>query len=106
MHARPLRVHCVLARHTPQRHGRVPGWSAPWGRYVRAVCPVDATVVVGGNADFSVSVAGTPPLSFQWEKIAEGTTNVLAGQTNDTLQLTGLTGCQFVAALLCRRAER
>jgi hypothetical protein len=52
--------------------------------------PVDATVVVGGNADFSASVAGTPPLSFQWLIIAGGTTNVLAGQTSDTLQLTGL----------------
>src|ERR1022692_3388991 len=52
--------------------------------------PVDATVVIGGFANFSASVAGTQPFSYQWLKIVGVTTNVLTGQTNTTLQLTNL----------------
>jgi hypothetical protein len=52
--------------------------------------PIDATVVIGGSAILSASVAGTQPLSFQWVKISGTATNTLAGETNTILNLTNL----------------
>jgi hypothetical protein len=52
--------------------------------------PIDATIVIGGNANFSASVAGTQPLSYQWLEIVGAVTNVLTGQTSTILQLTNL----------------
>ena len=47
--------------------------------------PANQTVVLGKNVTFSVTVSGTPPLSYNW--IFDGT-NYLPGGTNATLTLT------------------
>ena len=46
--------------------------------------PQDVSVASGEDAVFSVAATGTPPLSYQWR--FQGAD--LAGETNDTLQLT------------------
>ncbi len=48
--------------------------------------PTNQTVTVGGTASFSVTVSGTPPLSYQW---SFNTTNIV-GATNTTLTLTNV----------------
>jgi sugar lactone lactonase YvrE len=48
--------------------------------------PNAQTLPVGGNAEFSVSVAGTAPFAYQWYFGGA----VLPGQTNSTLGLTNL----------------
>jgi subtilisin-like proprotein convertase family protein len=50
--------------------------------------PVSLEVGVGGAAVFQVAATGDSPLAYQWYFNA---TNVLAGQTNETLELSGLT---------------
>jgi alpha-tubulin suppressor-like RCC1 family protein/GH25 family lysozyme M1 (1,4-beta-N-acetylmuramidase) len=47
--------------------------------------PQEQVVVVGHNATFSVGVAGTEPLSYQWQ--LDG--NALADATNSTCTITG-----------------
>jgi hypothetical protein len=42
------------------------------------------------KAAFRVVVSGSPPISYQWYKVAGGTTNAVAGATNDTIWLSGL----------------
>jgi alpha-tubulin suppressor-like RCC1 family protein len=59
-----------------------PGASAP----VILSQPSNQSVLAGGNATFSVTAGGTPPLSYQWRK--DGTN--VAGATNTTLTLTNL----------------
>ena len=51
------------------------------------VSPTNQTVMVGGNATFSVIATGTAPLSYQWYF---NTTNLLAGATNYSLTLTNV----------------
>lgn len=48
--------------------------------------PSNATVVVGGNATFSVGASGTAPLSYQWNRGG----NAVAGATGATLVLTAV----------------
>lgn len=54
--------------------------------------PQDVLAPLGGAASFSVSAAGSAPLSFQWQQ--NGTNLVdntlLSGSSSDTLHLTGL----------------
>jgi hypothetical protein len=50
--------------------------------------PTDQTTTNGGAVSFSVTAAGTDPLSYQWYFDA---TNVLAEETNSTLSLSNLT---------------
>ncbi|MBI5770408.1 MAG: immunoglobulin domain-containing protein [Verrucomicrobia bacterium] len=59
--------------------------------------PQSQTVTAGGVAMFSVSVVGTPPLTFQWKKggtaLANGTAAnaaTVSGATTATLTLTGV----------------
>ena len=49
--------------------------------------PVDQTVVTGGNASFNVVASGSAPLFYQWRKGGFS----LAGSTNLTLQINGVT---------------
>jgi len=49
--------------------------------------PTNLTVVLGSNATFSVAVAGSPPLSYQWRF---NNTNLIAGATNAWLTLTNV----------------
>jgi len=49
--------------------------------------PTNQTVVSGGNVNFSVGAGGTAPLNYQWRKNG----GALAGKTNTTLSLTGVT---------------
>ncbi|MFM2294288.1 MAG: hypothetical protein RLZZ350_701 [Verrucomicrobiota bacterium] len=49
--------------------------------------PVSQTATVGSDVTFTVVASGTAPLSYQWQF---NSTN-LAGATNDTLTLTGVT---------------
>lgn len=59
--------------------------------------PADASVAYGGHASFSVQVAGTAPISLQWQLSTDGGvtwTNVTnaapySGATSATLQITG-----------------
>lgn len=55
--------------------------------------PANTTAAVGGSASFTVSVAGTPTPTVQWQTSPDGTTwtNASAGTT---LSLTGLTLAQ------------
>jgi hypothetical protein len=48
--------------------------------------PANQSVLVGASASFSISAGGTPPLSYQWEKAAAGSTtyNPIAGATAAT----------------------
>ncbi len=66
-----------------------------------SVQPVAATVNVGNNTSFSVTAAGTAPLSYQWQVDTTGTgssftsiTNVgvYSGATTSMLSITGATG--------------
>jgi hypothetical protein len=61
------------------------------------VAPLNQTVVVGSQVQFSVSASGTPPLSYQWYF----GTNALAGATNRWLSLSNVqfsqAGRYFVA---------
>ncbi len=50
------------------------------------VDPVSQDKYVGENVSFSISVSGTPPLTYQWKK--DG--SPLSGKTNPTLDLTSL----------------
>lgn len=49
--------------------------------------PSNFTVNSGGSASFSVTATGTEPLSYQWNF----NTNPIAGATNSTLSLSGVT---------------
>ena len=51
--------------------------------------PTNQQSVTGSNATFTVVATGTAPLYYQWWF---NLTNLLTGQTNDTLILTNLTG--------------
>jgi hypothetical protein len=51
------------------------------------VQPQNATVPLGGAAEFNVTVTGAEPLSYQW--VFNGT-NILAGATNRMLSLAGV----------------
>jgi len=55
--------------------------------------PQSQSVYPNQVANFTVGVSGTPPLSYQWTFKASGgnTTNPIAGATNSTLALTGVT---------------
>ncbi|MDB6028696.1 MAG: hypothetical protein JWM68_4919 [Verrucomicrobiales bacterium] len=53
---------------------------------VIAASPVDQSIVLGGEATFTVSATGTASLSYQWRK--DGID--LPGATNSTLSLTGV----------------
>jgi hypothetical protein len=50
--------------------------------------PVGATNTIGSPATLTVSAGGSQPLSFEWNYIANGTTNVVGGEA--TLQLPTL----------------
>jgi hypothetical protein len=54
--------------------------------------PASQTLVVGGSVTFSVTAAGTPPLSYQWSKdgakLSDG--GNITGSTNSVLTLTSL----------------
>jgi hypothetical protein len=54
--------------------------------------PFSITRVAGSNsmAAFRVAASGSIPISYQWFKVAGGTTNIVAGATNDTLWLSAL----------------
>lgn len=49
--------------------------------------PASVTVLSGGSASFSVTATGTEPLSYQWNF----NTNPIAGATNSSLSLSGVT---------------
>jgi len=42
------------------------------------------------KAAFRVAASGSPPISYQWFKVASGVTNSIPGATNDTLWLSNL----------------
>src|SRR5204862_2298913 len=48
--------------------------------------PADQTVTAGSNATFTVSAAGTLPLSYQWSQNG----SPLSGATNSSLTLTNV----------------
>jgi hypothetical protein len=48
--------------------------------------PADQTVVAGGNASFSVTAGGSPPLSYQWRHNGSD----ISGATASALTLTGV----------------
>jgi hypothetical protein len=54
--------------------------------------PFSITRLEGSNsmAAFRVAASGSIPISYQWFKVAGGTTNSIPGATNDTLWLSGL----------------
>jgi hypothetical protein len=52
--------------------------------------PASATVDTGGSASFSVAVAGSAPLSYQWLF----NSSALSGATNPTLNLSSITTAQ------------
>jgi len=49
--------------------------------------PASVTVLSGGSATFSVTASGTEPLAYQWNF----NTNPVAGATNSTFSLSGVT---------------
>ncbi|MBS1559942.1 MAG: IPT/TIG domain-containing protein, partial [Bacteroidetes bacterium] len=51
--------------------------------------PVNASVVTGGNASFTVTAAGTPPFTYQWQfDNNTGIWGPLAGQTASSLTIS------------------
>ena len=54
--------------------------------------PFSITRLDGSNsmAAFRVAASGSIPIRYQWFKVAGGTTNIIAGATNDTLWLSAL----------------
>jgi hypothetical protein len=50
--------------------------------------PTNQMIYQGGSASYSVAASGTQPLLYQWYF---NKTNLLSGQTNQTLTLTGVT---------------
>ena len=52
--------------------------------YIQSFGPPSATVNAGMPASFTVTAAGTAPLSYQWRKITATSTNLLLNQTNAT----------------------
>jgi len=49
--------------------------------------PVAQTVPLGGDATFSVSVAGTPPFGFSWRKDSTVLTNIVQSETTSTFTI-------------------
>ncbi len=52
--------------------------------------PVDQTAPVGGNAAFSVSVAGTPPFGISWRKESTVLTNILQSEMTSTFTISNV----------------
>jgi hypothetical protein len=55
--------------------------------FILSLAPMSATVSLGGPASFTVTAAGTPPLSYQWRKVTAASTNILPNQTNATYSI-------------------
>jgi type 1 glutamine amidotransferase len=49
--------------------------------------PTDQTVTAGNSATFTVSATGTTPLSYQWQKLVNGTWVNISGATAPTLTI-------------------
>jgi hypothetical protein len=49
--------------------------------------PADQTVNVGDSATFSVTASGTDPLSYQWQKLVNGTWVNISGATSPTFTI-------------------
>jgi hypothetical protein len=60
--------------------------------FILSLAPISAAVNEGAPASFTVTAAGTPPLSYQWRKIITASTDILPSQTNAT--------CSIAAAAL------
>ncbi len=65
--------------------------------------PVTAADVVGSEVTFKAAFSGYSPINYQWQKIAGGATNDIAGATNTTLtlanlQLTNTAAFQLIAS--------
>ena len=60
--------------------------------FILSLSPISAAVNQGTPASFTVTAAGTPPLSYQWRKVTTTSTNILPNQTNAT--------CSIAAAAL------
>lgn len=54
--------------------------------------PTNRRVLVGGNVSFSVTVVGTQPLSYQWQKDGTNLTDEgsISGSTHSTMTITNL----------------
>ncbi len=50
--------------------------------------PVDDTVFLGNDAEFSIAVTDSPSASFQWQSDKSGSWQDMSGQTSDTLSFT------------------
>jgi hypothetical protein len=52
--------------------------------------PATATEVVGGQVTFTASISGATPLSYQWQRVVNGTPSDIAGATGPSLTLSNL----------------
>ena len=66
--------------------------------------PFSITREDGSNsmAAFRVAASGATPISYQWYKVAGGTTNIIAGATSDTLWVSNLKVADSGAAYFAR----
>lgn len=55
------------------------------------VAPTNTLVGYGQTLIVPATALGSTPMSFQWYQVANGVTNVLAGQTNQTLTISNVT---------------
>jgi hypothetical protein len=55
--------------------------------FILSLAPMSATVSLGAPASFTVTAAGTPPLSYQWREVTAASTNILPNQTNATYSI-------------------
>ncbi len=70
--------------------GFIPATSPTSLVLVSNTVPVTALDVVGSQVTFMAAFASTNPITYQWQKISGGVTNLIAGATNSTLTLTNL----------------
>ena len=52
--------------------------------------PATATAFVGEPITFSAVMGGDQPMTYQWQRVSGGVTNIIFGETNTSLTLTNL----------------
>lgn len=70
--------------------------------------PSNQLAVAGGTTSFTVSAAGTPPLTYQWQEngtnLADGAASsgtIFSGVHSDTLTLQNISSCESGAVFQC-----
>ncbi|HEX7653908.1 MAG TPA: LamG-like jellyroll fold domain-containing protein, partial [Verrucomicrobiae bacterium] len=59
--------------------------------------PASATVYPGGTVNFSISALGAQPITYQWQRIVGGVTNLISGATNNSLILQNVSAGDVAA---------